>query len=291
VKPVKAHSSHLGFRIRDRAAFERHLPEIRAGIGRFGGPFDQYLARLDLPETVRGIGGHWCIAEEIISAGRQCTLEGYVHAGETVIYGFVDSVRAGRHRSSFARYQYPSALPGRVRARMAQAAAAVMARFGYDGAPFNMEFFWDPAHDRIRLLEVNARISKSHCPLFRMVDGHSHQEVMVDLALGRRPCFPSRAGAFRMAAKFMLRSFRDAVVRRVPDATEIARIEALIPDARIHPLVARGTRLRHLRYQDSYSFELADIFLGARSQTELLAKYGQAREMLAFELDETPEDA
>ena len=26
VKPVKAHSSHLGFRIRDRAAFERHLP-------------------------------------------------------------------------------------------------------------------------------------------------------------------------------------------------------------------------------------------------------------------------
>jgi hypothetical protein len=37
--------------------------------------------------------------------------------------------------------------------------------------------------DTIWLLEINTRISKSHCPLFRRVDGASHHQVMLDLAL------------------------------------------------------------------------------------------------------------
>lgn len=171
VKPVKAHSSHLGFKVRNGAEFARHLPEIRAGIGHFGAPFDEYLGHVRVAEAVRPVGGHWCIAEQIIWAGVQCTLEGYVSDGRVVAYGFVDSVRAGKHRSCFARYQYPSSVPAQVRTRMAGAAQAVMTRFGYDSAPFNMEFFWDHRQDRIWLLEVNAGISKSHCPLFRMVDG------------------------------------------------------------------------------------------------------------------------
>ncbi|MGM0585761.1 MAG: ATP-grasp domain-containing protein, partial [Pseudomonadota bacterium] len=154
VKPVKAHSSHLGFRIGGPEDLRGHLPEIREKIGLFGEPFDQYLRHVELPEEVRGVGGHWCIAEGIISAGRQCTLEGYVQDGRTVIYGVVDSVRSGKHRSSFSRYQYPSQLPARVRARMAEAAGKVMAGFGYDGAPFNMEFYWDTRTDAIQLLEV-----------------------------------------------------------------------------------------------------------------------------------------
>lgn len=107
------------------------------------------------------IDGNHCIAEAIISKGRQCTLEGYVHGGKSVVYGVVDSIREGRLRSSFARYQYPSQLPAHVQDRVTEAAAALMAQIGYDTAPFNMEFYWSPANDQIRLLEVNARISKS----------------------------------------------------------------------------------------------------------------------------------
>lgn len=95
---------------------------------------------------------------------------------------------------------------------MAEAAGEAMGRFGYDGAPFNMEFYWDPRTDENRLPEVNARI---------------------------------------------------------------------------HPLVEAGARLRHLHYQDSY-IELADIFLGADGQPELLEKYRRALELPPFELDPPP---
>lgn len=291
IKPIKAHSSYLGFRIHDAEELRGHIPEIRDGIGLFGVPFDQYLQHVQVPAVLSGIGGHWCIAEAMISAGQQCTLEGYVHGGEVNVYGVVDSIRSGRHRSCFARYQYPSQLPLRIQNRMIEAAARVMTHIGYDNAPFNMEFFWNRRTGDIRLLEINARISKSHCPLFRLVDGASHQEVMVDLALGRRPDFPYRQGGFRVAGKFMVRVHEDGIVRGMPSATEITRVQERFPEARIHPLATEGTMLKHLPYQDSYSFELAEIFLGAETQKELLSKYQTCLELLTFDVEHRPEAA
>lgn len=285
IKPIKAHSSHLGFKIRNAEELSGHLPEIREKIGLFGYPFEQYLRHVDMPGEIAHIDGHWCIAEGIISAGRQCTLEGYVHDGRTTVYGIVDSSRSGEHQSSFSRYQYPSDLPTDVRQQMIEAADKVLKGFHYDGAPFNMEFYWDPETGRIRLLEVNARISKSHCPLFRLVDGVSHHQVAVDLALGRKPDFPHRQGSFALAGKFMVRVFKDGTVTRMPGKEEIRQVQDLFPEARIHPLTTEGTPLRHLHYQDSYSFELADIFLGAQSQGELLEKYERCLEILPFEIE------
>lgn len=285
IKPVKAHSSHLGFKIRNRADFDRHLPVIRAEIDHFATAFDQYLRHVDLPDAIRPITGRWCVAEAIISAGRQCTLEGYVHRGEVVVYGTVDSLRSGKHRSCLTRYQYPSTLPRRVQGRMIAATHTVLTRFGYDAAPFNIEFFWNPRTDRIWLLEVNARLSKSHCPLFRLVDGASHQQVLVDLGLGRRPSMPHRQGEFRLAGKFMLRTFEDGMVGRLPTPQEIAAVQDLYPEMRVRLMTEPGARLTHMKYQDSYSFELAEIFLGADSQKTLLAKYADCLERLPFAVD------
>jgi biotin carboxylase len=291
IKPIKAHSSRLGFKIRNPADLAAHLPEIRRDIGFFAAPFDEYLAHVDVPETVRPVTGHWCIAESLISAGQQCTLEGYVYEGEVVVYGVVDSIRAGKHRSCFSRYQYPSQLPQRVQTRMIDATRKVMTRMGYECAPFNIEFFWDRQHDRIRLLEINTRISKSHCPLFRMVDGASHQEVMVDLAMGVRPEFPRRQGEFATAAKFMHRYFQDGLVRRMPGDQQLRRLQSLYPESRVLPLVEEGSRLRDSAHRDSYSFELADIFLGGRDRKELLQKFDHALEVLTFDIAPVEEDA
>lgn len=282
VKPVKSHSSHLGFKIHNAREFRRSMAVTRANIGRFAEPFNYVLERAALPPEVAPVDGHHCIAEEIISAGRQCTLEGYVFAGETEIYGIVDSVREGKHRSSFARYQYPSRLPRRVQERMIAAAKRVMGHLEYADAPFNMEFYWNERRDAIALLEINGRISKSHCPLFWMVDGRSHQEVMIDVALGRRPAFPHRQGRHRVAAKFMLRRYEDGVVARVPGDGDIRRVRARFPDTLVRLMVARGTRLAHLSFQDSYSFEVAEIFMGAKSQKQLIADYRRCLEMLDF---------
>lgn len=273
IKPVKAHSSQLGFRVDDEEALREAIAEIRAHIWRLGKPFDELLRYADLPAAIAEVGGHHCIAEEIISAGRQCTLEGFVFRGEVTCYGVVDSVRDRRHRSCFSRYQYPSTLPRRVRERMGEAAGRVLQQIGYDNAPFNVEFFYDRRRDQIWLLEVNTRISKSHAPLFELVDGASNQEVMVDVALGRRPELSHRHGPYRCAAKFMLREFEAGRVSRVPDAATIRRIEQDFPGTRIELAVKPGMALEELMNQDSYSYEIGVIFTGAQSQTALLESY------------------
>jgi biotin carboxylase len=292
IKPVKAHSSRLGFRISGPEDLRAHLPVIREKIGFFGRPFDEYLMHVDVPDDIRPVTGHWCIAEAIISAGRQCTLEGYVYQGAVEVYGVVDSVRTGRHRSCFSRYQYPSTLPRRVQVRMIRAAEKVMQRFRYDCGPFNMEFYWHTETDRISLLEVNARISKSHCPLFRLVDGASHQSVAVDLALGEDPRFPHRQGSHRMAAKFMIRTFHDdGYVRAMPTEEELERVCARYPEARFRPLAEPGDRLRDSHHHDSYSYELGDLFLAADNQQALLEKYRDCMELLSFDVEPVRRDA
>jgi len=291
IKPIKAHSSYLGFMIRDEADFEDCLPVIRAGIGHFGKPFDEFLSMVEIPQPVAGIGGSHCIAEEIISAGEQCTLEGWAYDGEVEIYGVVDSLRTGEHRSCFSRYQYPSRLPRDVQDRMIEASRLLIGHIGYSDAPFNIEFFWDEATGALRILEVNTRISKSHCPLFLMVDGASHQQVAVDLALGRRPDFPYRQGQFRIAAKFMERVFSDGYVERVPDAADIAQFKEAFPDGMTRLLAHEGQKLAHLPYQDSYSFEIAEVFLGADDEDELFRKHDKAHQLLRFDFTETSPEA
>jgi hypothetical protein len=285
IKPVKAHSSHLGFLVRNEAQLDRALAKIRAGIHRFAQPFNEILAHADLPPHIAPIDGDHCIVEGLISEGHQCTLEGYVHGGRTVVYGVVDSFRQRRHHSCFQRYQYPSRLPRRVQARMIRAARKVMEQTGYDEGPFNMEFYWSRAHDRLRLLEVNARCSKSHSPLFHFVDGASHFQVPVCLSLGRDPAFPHREGEHRLAAKFMPRLFADGTVTRVPGPEEQAALRERFPEALLRVHVHEGQRLSHLRFQDSYSYEIAELFLGAGSQKALLARYREAMDMLGFRID------
>jgi hypothetical protein len=275
IKPVTAHSSLLGFRVDDAADYAHALSEIRANLHRFADPLGVILRYADLPPEIAEAGPARCIAEEIISAGEQCTLEGYVFRGETEIYGIVDSAR-GANRSSLERYEYPSALPEAVKARMRDSAAKVLARIGLDDTPFNMEFFYDAVDDSLWLLEINARISKSHSPLFDKVEGVPHKEVMIDVALGRKPDYPARRGAFRYAAKYMPRLYGhsdDEVVTHVPSDAEIRALEAHYPATEIQLHVHEGMRLGDLHNRDEYSHELAAIFMGAQSREELHAAF------------------
>ncbi len=284
LKPIKAHSSYLGFKIHNEQEFLAALPIIQAGIRHFGDPFDAFLAMVDVPDAVKGIGGCYCIAEEIISEGKQCTLEGWSFGDEVVVYAVVDSIRSGQHHSCFSRYQYPSKLSAQVQSRMIDAAQRFIRHIGYTNAPFNMEFYWNPETDQIRILEVNARISKSHCPIIWMVDGISHQQVAIDLALGRRPSMPYRKGHWPVAAKFMERVFVDGQVDKVPGAQDIALFKKEFPNGLVRVLAHEGQQLAHLPYQDSYSFEIAEIFLGGDNEEELLKRHEKAQELLPFKI-------
>lgn len=282
IKPVKSYASQLGFKIHHSKEFHESVAIIRGGIVRFATPFNYFLNQVPLPPEVEHVNGAFCIAEQIVS-GRQCTLEGYVYRGHCEVYGVVDSIREP-NRSTFARYEYPSRLPKRVQERMADIAEKVLTQLQFDNSPFNMEFFYDEHHNRIWLLEINPRISQSHCDLFEKVDGASHHEVMIDIALGRKPEFPRRKGKFNHAAKFFLRTHEDAEVKRVPSEDQIQRVTDLFPGTLVKIHVKEGMRLSELMNQESYSYELGFMFMGARDAHELLDNHRKCLEHLSFEL-------
>ena len=292
IKPVKAHSSHLGFRIEDREDFDEAVAIIRRKAGRFAEPFDWVLRQAEgVPEDLREAGGYAFIAEEIISKGRQCTLEGYTWQGEPRVYGVIDSIREGRHASSFGRYEYPSRIPKKVQGRMEEIARTFIRHVDLDRADWNAEFYWDEESDDLHILEVNTRCSQSHAPLFWHVDGRAHFEVMVDLGLGREPRMPRGEGRHATSAKFMVRVHEgDGVVRRVPDAEDLERVQELAPDTLVKLAVEEGTRLSDMQHQDSYSYEIATLFMGAEDDEELEQRYEEALEILDFEIDPVPED-
>ena len=280
VKPVKSFSSYLGFRVDGQDDWWRAIAQIQDNIGRFSNDFDYFLQQVGTPPGVGG--GQMCLAEQLIG-GRQCTVEAFVHRGRVFPYAVVDSIREA-NQSSFARYQYPSRLPQRIQRRLFSITRKVLQHIGFDNAPCNLEFFWDPVAEKIWLLEINTRISESHCNLFELVDGASHQEVAVDLSLGERPRMPYRCGDFNCAAKFFVRTFEDAYVTRVPSRGDLLRLHEEVPGARLRVVPQVGMWLSQLPDQDSYSYVLAIVWIGARSQKALLQKYDACLRHLQFGL-------
>jgi biotin carboxylase len=161
-----------------------------------------------------------------------------------------------------------------------------MSHVGYDNATFNIEFFYDEERDRLMLLEINSRISQSHSPLYQRVDGMTNFSIMLDAALGQRPTIPTRAGEFACAGKFFLRQYEDARVTAVPSDEEIRRLRERFPDAEIKITVKEGMRLSELPNQETYSYDLGQIILGAHSEEELLEKHRHCREALTFAFEQ-----
>jgi biotin carboxylase len=282
VKPIKASGSRLGFRIDSPEDFDFAIEKLRAEIGQISEPFNAVLDKADLPDEIRAVQGHYCMAERIIG-GRQCTVEGYVYNGEVTCYGTVDSIRYPQVLSFFY-YLYPSNLPRRVQDQMWEISRRVMEHIGYDNAGFNIEYFWDEIANQIWLLEINTRIAQSHCDLFEMVDGVSHQQVAVDIGLGRKPDMPRSEGTQNVAAEFFYRVFfRDATVARAPSRAEIEVAAEQVDGTRIVSNLKKGMKLSELTEQDAYSFAVDSLWMGASTTSKLLWNYEQAMKRLNYE--------
>ena len=228
VKPVKSHSSNLGFEIRDRASFDEAVAQIREEIEHIGNAFNAVLDRVDVPPELQGAGGNTCLAEQLIS-GIQVAPEGTVFRGEFAVHGIFDMHRdAGG--TSIERIDYPaSSVPSHVQERMTDILERYLRRVGFDDACFNGEFMWDDETDDLWLIEVNTRISQSHSEMFVMVDGASNHEVAIDIALGHAPRLASGDGEFRVASQCMIFHDDDATVTRIPTTEEVADLERRHP--------------------------------------------------------------
>ncbi|SEQ57149.1 ATP-grasp domain-containing protein [Streptomyces radiopugnans] len=284
LKPVKSYSSELAFGVKDEEEFAAAVAEIREGITRIGRPFEFVMRRLQLPPEVAEAGGQACLAEESLK-GVQAAVEGYVYDGEVTVYGVLDSINYP-DTPCFLRHQYPASLPEPVQLRLRDVSRRVIEQIGMDWATFSIEYFYDAATGEISLLEINPRHSQSHAELFEYVDGVPNHHAMLSLAMGRDPDLPYREGPYEVAAKWYHRQFTDGLVTRVPTAEEIERVEREVPGVRVTVKPQEGQRLSDMPGQDSYSFELAHVFVGADSEEEMRAKYDRCLAMLPFEFAE-----
>ncbi len=240
------------------------------------------LPSADLEAVVKCEHKYW--------SGVQAATEGYVYRGQVTVNGALDSIDYP-DTPCFLRHQYPSQLPPEIVARMTDISERVITQMGLDNSTFSIEFFCEPETGRVSVLEINARHSQSHADMFYAVDGVPNHHCMVRLGLGLDPRLPKGQGRYDIAAKCYYRRFSDGIVTGVPTAAEIERIQDDIPGVTIEVVPAEGIRLSKMPAQDSYSYELADIFIGADSEADLVAKYERCVDALRFEFDDVDDEA
>jgi len=110
----------------------------------------------------------------------------------------------------------------------------------------------------------------------------------VELALGHDPKFPQARGRFQCAAAFWLRHYEDAWVADVPSQQTLEAIAHEWPGTYVELDVHPGMWLSELHDQDSYSYVLALIYVGADSHEQLMAHYDAIVERLEFDLRASP---
>jgi len=78
---------------------------------------------------------------------------------------------------------------------------------------------------------------------------------------------------------------------RVPTADEIAAIEAAFPGVVIQVDVREGMRLSELCWQDSYTYEVATVFIGATDNAALEHTYQEVMQRLPLEFAPVDKEA
>jgi hypothetical protein len=135
---------------------------------------------------------------------------------------------------AFMRFVYPCALPAPTWTRALDVARRFLAAVGFDHGLFNMEFFYDPASDRLTVIEFNPRMAAQFSDLYLRVLG-------IDLHPGVAGTGPRPRSGWRaalpchgagVAASFVYRSFDPGTRRpRLPGPPRNTGAGAGVPDA------------------------------------------------------------
>ena len=281
-KPVKSFFSLFARSVADAAALETLSLEACEHLAGFVRPLEELLRRY----TRLPLGGGYLLAERPLR-GLQATIEGFVFEGEVGIVGVVDSIMFPG-TTSFRRFEYPSALPAPVQARMTGIAARFVRHIGFDNGLFNIETMYDPHADTVHIIEVNPRMCPQFADLMEKVNGVNTYEILLAIAARRRPVVRRSGAPCRAAASIVGRVFEDKLVKRVPQASDLAILATRFPDARVKVLCREGHLLSE-ELQDGASYRYALLHLGGEDQAHVQARYEEALALLPFTLEPVPD--
>ncbi len=283
VKPVKAAFSVLARPVRHERELHEHT---RFGkrelwvIRRLVEPFER-VASQRLP----GCGtAHRMMLEEPLRAP-QYNLDGYVFNGQLHVLGIVDAVMYPGTQA-FMRFDLAAQPPTRLPAAAAERAAGVARKFlaavGFTHGLFNMEFFHDPASDRLSVIEFNPRLASQFGDLYRRVHGVDAHALGLALAMGQDPATlpraPTTAG---VAASFVYRSFDASDMPVMPGPWQRARLAREFPDAMLFTYPKSGHSLvRDFKWLGSHRYGI--LHLGGRDVHDLRRRCEAASAILGW---------
>ncbi len=277
IKPVKCSLSMLAQRINS-------WQQLHAFIGESGLP-ESYLNTLNWFIEKYNVGAPVrtkFLVEEVLY-GKQCTVEGCIINGETVIIGIVDSIMFPG-TISFKRFDYPSSLPEDVQRRMKAITRTLMQHSHYGNGFFNVEFMYDKEQDYIAVIEINPRMVYQFADLYEKVDGINTYALMLDFVTGKKIMYRKQKGAYAHAASCVLRYFENKRVLSVPSSADIAYFETLFPDARYQFYAQEGKLLSDAR-QDGKSFCYGIINLGGESIEDIENRFEESKKVLPFSFE------
>ena len=276
IKPVKSVFSINAFRVDSTEQAEHAIATREAD--EYYTLFQQFIQQY----TPYEFNPDHYLAEGLLE-GVQVTIEGYVCRGSITIIGIVDSVMFDNH-ISFSRFEYPSKLPVAIQRRMADITERVISGIGLDNSFFNIEFMYNRTTDAIHIIEINPRIASQFADIFQKVDGQNTYSLLLDLAVGNVPRRNVGSGRYNVAASFVLRTFQDKYVRKVPMSEEIEQLHCRFPDSYFELSCVKGTKLSD-SMQDGHSFRYGLVHLGAQSWPELYQAFDEAQRILQFRLE------
>ncbi len=278
IKPVKSYFSIFANKVNDVNELitlaDASVPSIA-----YLEPLNWFLANYSSFE----LDAQYLLAESLLQ-GEQVTVEGYVFNGEVQIMGVVDSIMYPG-TICFQRFDYPSQHSETIQDAMATIAVEYIKGIKLDNTLFNIEMMYNPKTDEIHIIEVNPRMSSQFADLFEKVDGVNTYKILLDIALGKKPTFKSKAGKYNTSASFVLRRFDNKQVIQSPTTDDIAQVSQQLADSRIEIFAMAGQDLSAFK-QDGKSFRYGLIHLGANNKKELFEKYELCKQKLPIVFDE-----
>jgi biotin carboxylase len=281
VKPVKAAFSVLARTVHDRAELEQHTRFGRREqwiIRHLVEPFER-VCRARLPEA--GSAHRLLIEAAVDLQVPQYNLDGWVQHGQVHALGVVDAVMVPGTRA-FMRWELPSRLDPRVQQRALDVARRFLGAIGFSDGCFNLEFFHDPATDRLTVIECNPRLASQFGDLYRRVHGTDPHAVAVAIALGEDvQALPRAAPTAGAAASLVYRSLDPGAVPPPPDRAARAAFAGRFPDGLLFALPKQGAALqRDFKWTGSHRYGI--VHLGGRDRAELRARAEQASALLGW---------
>jgi hypothetical protein len=221
--------------------------------------------------------------------GAQYSLDGIVRDGQTKALGVVDSIMYPGTQA-FMRFDYPSTLQLEVQAKALEVAGRFLKEVGFTYGIFNMEFFYDPATEKLTVIEFNPRMASQFADLYLRVDGIDLYAMALAMAHGQDPwALPRIVPAAGAASSVVYRVFDDnaahltQTIPPMPANGQLAALKAQFPDHLLLQFPKAGHSLaRDFKWLGSYRYGI--LHLGGKDAVDLRQRCTVASDILQWPL-------